>query len=53
MTNAAILGSIILLPPTEPTDHAIRVLIRVLHLRIVAPVAWEYFCAAAEPKPAM
>lgn len=53
MTNPTILGSIILLPPTEPTDHAVRVLIRMLHLRIVAPVAWEHLRAAAESEPAM
>jgi hypothetical protein len=53
MANPTILGSIILLPATETTDHAIRMLVRVLHLRIVAPVTGEHLRAATEAEPAM
>jgi len=53
MTNPTILGSIILLPATEPTDHAVRMLVRMLHLRIVAPITWEHLRAATEAEPAM
>ena len=53
MTNPTILGSIILLPPTEPTNHAIRMLVRVLRLCIVAPITWEHLRAATESEPAM
>lgn len=53
MTNAAILGSIILLSRTESANHAISVLIRMIAFAIMAFVAGEHFRAATESEPAV
>ena len=53
MTNAAVLGSIILLSRTESANHAVGVLIRMIAFGIMTFVAGEHFRAATESEPAV
>ena len=53
MTDAAILGPVVLLSRTVSANHAISVFVRMVALRVVALVAGEDFGAATEAEPAV
>ena len=53
MTDAAVLGPIVLLPRAVPANHAVGVFVRVVASRVVALVAGEDFGTAAEAEPAV
>ncbi len=51
MANSTLIRPIILLSGTPPTNHAIRPLIRMFFLLIMAPVTRIHLLTTAEPKP--
>ena len=53
MTDAAVLGPIILLPRAVSANHAVGMFVRMVAVRVMALVAGEDFGAAAEAEPAV
>lgn len=53
MASTTVLGSIILLSRTVPTDHAIGMFIRMIAFGIVASITGEDLRTATEAKPAV
>ena len=53
MTDAAVLGPIILLSRTVSANHAVGVFVGMIAVRVVALVAGEDFGTATEAEPAV